>query len=418
MPDIDNHMDELFKKAAADYPLKTGKGNFDDLMPFIAGETAANVKPAVAKGKRKTALALLVFLLTGLTIGTIYITSNYRHAEVIADNPLTSGKLNALPHSNGEAQINPPEATGISANNSSENTVDASTIIFQKNKLGAFYKGKNFIRITQPDAVLDDVSANQNTTRVIPETTPVKAFTEKVNQQEVSKDQINTEVKKEAVALPAEKKEPVATETKPADKHGKKNKNKPGIYYGVATGIELNKIKNQGMTKAGLNAALVLGLQISKKISVETGVQLSQKKYYSAGEYFKPKTGTMPANMSISSLEGTSTLIEIPVSVKYNLSKKKNTLYGKAGLSTYIITKENNKYQAVISGQQQEVNGEYNKTHCYPASDIRLSMGYQHALNKKLNIRAEPYIQIPLKGIGIGALPVTSTGLQLVLTLH
>jgi hypothetical protein len=126
----------------------------------------------------------------------------------------------------------------------------------------------------------------------------------------------------------------------------------------------------------------------------------------------------MPANMTINSLEGTSTLIEIPVSVKYNFSKKKNTLYAKAGVSSYIMTKESNKYQAVLSGQQQEVNSAYNNTHCYLASDVRLAVGYQHVLNKKLNIRVEPYIQIPLKGIGIGTLPVTSTGLQLVLTRH
>jgi hypothetical protein len=170
------------------------------------------------------------------------------------------------------------------------------------------------------------------------------------------------------------------------------------------------------MTKAGLNGGIILGLQINKKLSAETGVQLSQKKYYSEGKYFKPKTGTMPTNMIITSLVGTSNLIEIPVSVKYNFSKKKNSLYGKVGVSSYIITKESNKYQAVVSGQQQEINSTYKNTHSYLASEIRVSAGYQHALVNKLNIRIEPYIQIPLKGIGIGALPVTSTGIQLVLT--
>jgi hypothetical protein len=59
----------------------------------------------------------------------------------------------------------------------------------------------------------------------------------------------------------------------------------------------------------------------------------------------------MAANMMIASLEGTSTLIEIPVSVKYNFSKRKNTFNGKTGISTYVITKESIKYQAVVSAQ-------------------------------------------------------------------
>ncbi|MGZ5283969.1 MAG: outer membrane beta-barrel protein, partial [Bacteroidia bacterium] len=143
--------------------------------------------------------------------------------------------------------------------------------------------------------------------------------------------------------------------------------------------------------------------------------QISQKKYYSDGKYFKPKAGSMPANMLIESLNSTSTIIEIPVSLKYNFSKKKNTMYSKAGVSSYILTKESNKYQAVVNGQQQEINTTYSNTHSYFASDLRISAGYQHAVGKKLNIRVEPYIQIPLKGIGVGNMPVTTTGLQFVI---
>ena len=65
MQHIDNHMDELFQKAAENYPLKTGTGNFDDLMPFIGGETSVTTKAALLKGKRKTALLLFAFLFTG-----------------------------------------------------------------------------------------------------------------------------------------------------------------------------------------------------------------------------------------------------------------------------------------------------------------------------------------------------------------
>ena len=172
------------------------------------------------------------------------------------------------------------------------------------------------------------------------------------------------------------------------------------------------------MTKAGFNGGLVLGLEFNKKIALETGIQLSQKKYHTSGEYFHPEKGSMPANMSIKSLNGSSNLIEIPLSVKYNFSKKKNTLYGKVGVSSFIMTKEANRYQAVISGQPMEVNSTYNNTKAYAAAELRLSAGYQHKPGKKMIIRVEPYIQIPLRGIGIGALPVTSTGLQLVLTRH
>ena len=144
-----------------------------------------------------------------------------------------------------------------------------------------------------------------------------------------------------------------------------KRKNKAFIYYGVTAGVELNQIKNQGMTKPGLNGGILVGIQINKKLSVETGVQFLQKKYYSQGKYFNPKASPMPSNMTVNSLVGTSTLIDIPVSIKYNLSQRKNTFYGKAGVASFLMTKENNKYQAVVSGQQQEINSTYKKSNQY-----------------------------------------------------
>ena len=411
MQNLDNHMDELFQKAAENYPLKTELGNFDDLMPFIAGETATTVNPAT-KGKGKTALLLLAFLITGGTIGTYLINS--KSNKTTNDKVFVQDILNGLPQHKTVQQINIDEPVVDNSTTETKNILTAFENIFQKNKLNSFTKGKTFTNITQAVAVADDIEETENDRPSNNTAAPTKTIIVTANPLQTNGDNLKPETKKEIIDTPAQKKE--LAKTKPTDKNDKKNTNKPTFYYGITAGVEFNQVKNQNMTKAGLNGGILLGVQTNKKLSLETGVQLSQKKYYSEGKYFKPKTGTMPANMIISSLEGTSTLIEIPVSVKYNFSKKKNTLYGKAGVSSYIITKESNKYQAVVSGQQQEINSTYKNTHSYLASEIRISAGYQHTLRKKINIRIEPYIQIPLKGIGIGALPVTSTGIQLVLS--
>ena len=403
MPDIDNHMDELFQKAAENYPLKTTQGNFDDLMPFIAGKTVATAKTVNTKRKHKTALLLLAFLITGATIGTYLINSSNNKTKIT--NVPVQDILN----------INPQNKTVQQINNAPIINYTASENIFQKNKLSSFNKGKAFINITNAVAVTDDIAETENNKPGYNVAAPNKTISVTANPQQINGADLKPETKKEIINQPELKKELAKEEKKPTDKNDKKKKNKPSFYYGLTLGTELNRVKTQALTMPGLNGGIILGVQVNKKFSLETGVQLSQKKYYSNGKYFKPKTGTMPANMIITSLEGSSTLIEIPVSVKYNFSKKKNTLYGKAGISSYIITKESNKYQAVVSGQQQEINSTYKNAHSYLASEVRMSAGYEHILTKKLNIRVEPYIQIPLKGIGIGTLPVTSTGLQLVL---
>ncbi|HQW93716.1 MAG TPA: outer membrane beta-barrel protein, partial [Ferruginibacter sp.] len=199
-------------------------------------------------------------------------------------------------------------------------------------------------------------------------------------------------------------------------KKDNKKKRKPSFYFGLTGGAELSQVKGQGMTRPGLNGGLVAGLQVSKQLAVETGVQFSQKKYYSQGKHFNPKAGSMPSNMTVNSLDGSCSLVEIPLTVKYNFGKNKNGFYTTAGVSTYIMTKEKNNYQATVSGQDQQIKSTYSNTKAYLATDLNFSAGYQQSIGKKLNIRVEPYIQIPLKGIGVGTMPVMSTGVHLVFT--
>ena len=94
MPNLDNHMDELFQKAAENYPLKTNAGNFDDLIPFIGGETAKlSAKSVVATRKRKTSLMLLAFLITGFTIATTYLFTKINSGKIINNKASVKDKL-------------------------------------------------------------------------------------------------------------------------------------------------------------------------------------------------------------------------------------------------------------------------------------------------------------------------------------
>ena len=414
MPNLDNHMDELFQKAAENYPLKTNAGNFDDLIPFIGGETAKlSAKSVVATRKRKTSLMLLAFLITGFTIATTYLFTKINSGKIINNKASVKDKLIFPVQNNTIPDVVLNIVAPSAAETLTENALSSLTTIYERKKLVSYSKGKMFTNITSPVADTDEDSEKTIDQPGIVKTKENNSADLITNQQLVNNDIIKTEAKKEIIDQPGKKNKHEKEVPKPGDK---KNKNKPILYYGIAAGVELNKVKSQDLTKAGFNGGLILGLQINKKIAVESGVQLSQKKYYSDGKYFKPKSGSMPANMKIMSLESSSTIIEIPVSVKYNFSKKKNTLYAKAGVSSYIMTKESNKYQAVVSGQQQEINSTYKTDHGYLASDVRISAGYQHTISKKINMRIEPYIQIPLKGIGIGALQVTTTGVQIILS--
>jgi hypothetical protein len=42
-----------------------------------------------------------------------------------------------------------------------------------------------------------------------------------------------------------------------------------------------------------------------------------------------------------------------------------------------------------------------------------LSGGYERAIGEKTKIRIEPYVNIPLQGVGTGSLPISSVGFYL-----
>ena len=412
MPDINDHMDELFRKASENYPLKTTAGNFDDLMPYLAGPAAltGSAKSAVMK-RRYTALLLSLLLIGGGTATYVMLNhSNQPKTNNVATeqvNTKQAGKTKILSYT--QTTGNSSDVSQSSTATNLQQPIKETDNLFPFNKVTGNNNARLKVKITF-GSVSDMYDYRQTGAGGLISPENKKTLT---NLQRLKIIISNNGI--ENMAEPEKENKKQDADKNTSSNSDKKKRAKPNTYFGISAGVALNQVKGQHSTKPGLTAGLILGLQLNKKLSVETGVQLTQKKYYTQGKYFTPKAGTMPADMKITSLNGTSTLIEMPVSIKYNFSKKKNGFYGMAGVSTYVMTKESNEYKAFVSGQQQDINSTYNNTHYYPAAQLNIGAGYRQTLGKKINIRVEPYIQIPLQGMGIGSLPVTSTGVHLIL---
>lgn len=74
---------------------------------------------------------------------------------------------------------------------------------------------------------------------------------------------------------------------------------------------------------------------------------------------------------------------------------------------TAIVANSSSQWSAPISSSEPAN---------YFFSIFQLSAGYEFAVNGKTKIRIEPYVKMPLQGIGIGSLPISSTGLYLGIT--
>jgi hypothetical protein len=200
--------------------------------------------------------------------------------------------------------------------------------------------------------------------------------------------------------------------TAPAAKNQTK-KNSHG-YIGVLGAPDFSTVHFQSMKGVGTTFGVLLGYSFNDRWAVETGLLLDRKRYYTAGEYFKVE---MPSNYTLLNVDGTCYMWEIPVNVRYNFNTSpRMKWFATAGLSTYLMSRENYTYQYEYNWVRTSGTWDIHKPSQYWFSIVNLSAGFEQRIGKIGNLRLEPYVRIPLSGIGTGNLPIMSAGLNIGLT--
>lgn len=425
MHNQDNHMEELFRRAAENYLLKTGESNWDDISPLLGGNTQVAGLAGNKKGAGKNLnriLPLLLLLLTGGALTAYFSNTGKKQGIVSANKINTAAVENNSTINNNNTRNN----ESISLNEENKLAVPAVEEIRTVN-----HPNKNIVIITpvikktenQSLPAVALTSLNEPTQNVKPAET---IFFEQTKDAVINKETnpaaeetTNTvSNKNEEAPITLNKKENESTTAAPVIKNKTKKQN--GLYAGAIIGVGYNAVKNQALTKPGLELGLRAGYRFNKNLSAETEIIFDKKYYYSDGKYFNmvKVATTMPTGMKVLSLHGSSSVFEIPIKIKYNFLLNNNRkIFATAGVTSLILSKEKNDYLALLNGSKQNISTVYNQSHNYFAAAIDLSIGYEFNIQKNKTLRIEPYLQVPLKGIGVGAMPVTGVGLHIGYTL-
>jgi hypothetical protein len=207
----------------------------------------------------------------------------------------------------------------------------------------------------------------------------------------------------------SQQQEPVANKAKT----NTRNNNEKGFYAGIVTGIDLSSIHFKSV-KSGATKGLIIGYAFNKKWSLESGLLWDKKRVYDNGSYFNPPGYTPTNGITIVAVNGKSRLYEWPVNMKYTIIPGNHSLFATAGLSSYFMRSENYDYEYVQNNQPGGHNflSYKNETKNW-FSVVNFSIGYTHKLGDFGSIRAEPYLKLPIKNLGVGNMPIMSTGLNI-----
>jgi hypothetical protein len=202
-----------------------------------------------------------------------------------------------------------------------------------------------------------------------------------------------------------------------AAKARQKNKSEHSFYAGIMVAPDLSTVKFQSVKGMGITTGVLFGYNLNARWAIETGLYLDVKKYYTEGQYFDKKKVQALWNVDIKTVDGSCNMFEIPLNLRYNLStSEKRKWFATGGLTSYLMYQEKYAYELASAGYSWPKSATYHNPSQSWFSQISLSMGYEEKLGKIGNLRLEPYLRIPLAGIGTGSLPITSAGLNIGLT--
>ena len=201
----------------------------------------------------------------------------------------------------------------------------------------------------------------------------------------------------------------------PADKlkSRSRNNNESGFYTGIISGVDLSSVHFKS-ARTGSTMGLIFGYAFNDKWSIESGLLWDKKRVFDDGSYFNPKGYTPTSGITIVAVNGKTRLYEVPVNMKYTIIPGKHNLFATAGLSSYFMRLENYDYEYKQNNQPGGHNylSYKNETKNW-FSVVNFSIGYTHKLGDVGSIRIEPYLKVPIKNLGVGNMPIMSTGLNI-----
>lgn len=188
--------------------------------------------------------------------------------------------------------------------------------------------------------------------------------------------------------------------------------------FGVLVSFDLSATGLDDFTKPGLMLGLQAEYNVSRKWSIQSGVSYSVKNYRALGSEYN--TAAWPGGRSdnLITAEARCLVIDIPLNIRrYFEGRNGNKWFMNTGVSTYLMLREDYDYEYTRPSPNWAPTGQVKGENNHVFGIANVSFGYETTLNKKFRIAVEPFMKLPLTGIGQGEVKFLSFGTNLVFKL-
>jgi hypothetical protein len=149
---------------------------------------------------------------------------------------------------------------------------------------------------------------------------------------------------------------------------------------------------------------------------------LLDRKIFSAyGQDFHAPAGFYAANGmqgDIYLVKGAFEMLEIPLNLRYDFTFTGSTMFFvSGGLSSYLLASQNNNYyyHTIWNPRSSECMPVSSPGKSYLFSALNLQVGVETGLSNSLSLLIAPYMKIPVRGVGIGQMQLSTVGINFAL---
>jgi hypothetical protein len=180
--------------------------------------------------------------------------------------------------------------------------------------------------------------------------------------------------------------------------------------WGISLGLspDLSGVGFRHIEDISSKGALQLEYFMGPGFSLNSGVIFTRMIYQAAPEDYRREMSYRPDWVNAQ-----CRVLEIPLNLRwYALREGQHKIYLSGGLSSYFMLSED--YEYVYKSEDRGIYtrnwGVKNENHhLYKVAS--LSVGYERSLGKRWAIQAEPFVRLPLAGVGAGQVKLSTAGM-------
>lgn len=179
-----------------------------------------------------------------------------------------------------------------------------------------------------------------------------------------------------------------------------------GWAVSLQVGPDFNIAPSMQYGRIGLSAGLLLHYHFNEKWFVSTGAAYSKKLYGATRNDYRLWAG----NYNLTKVVADCRVLDLPLLINYVFENNtKEQISAFVGASSYLMLKEKYDYYFYTDAPKQKVMYNQNQ-HYFSVLDIGFT--YTKARGKQLTWGFQPYVKIPLGGIGYGKVKLYSAGIS------